>query len=73
MTLDLDAATEDSSPGDPPLTFGGGPRRCPGEAEARALAAGVLEGVLPGWRAADVVWADTPGLRMPLRLEVARR
>jgi cytochrome P450 len=73
LTLDLDAATEDSSPDDPPLTFGHGPRRCPGEAEARALAAGVLEGVLPGWRAAEVVWADTPGLRMPLRLEVARR
>jgi cytochrome P450 len=73
VTLDLEAATEDSGPGDAPLTFGGGPRRCPGEAEARALAAGVLEGVLPGWRAAEVVWADTPGLRMPLRLEVARR
>jgi cytochrome P450 len=73
VTLDLEAAAADSGPGDPPLTFGAGFRRCPGEAEAMALAAGVLEGVLLGWRAAEVVWADTPGLRMPLRLEVARR
>jgi len=72
VTLDLDAATRDSGPDDPPLTFGSGVRPCPGVPQAVALASGVLEALLP--RCAPdpevVTWADLPALRLPARLEL---
>lgn len=46
VLLDLDAAVLDASADARPLAFGSGLRPCPGEAQARAIAAGVLEPVL---------------------------
>jgi cytochrome P450 len=73
VTLDLDAAIRDARPGDSPLTFGSGLRPCPGEAQAMALAAGVLEALLPrcACEPDGVEWADLPALRLPARLNVA--
>ena len=72
VTLDLEAAARDSRPGDPPLTFGSGLRPCPGEAQALALAAGVLEALLPRCvcELDKVEWADLPALRRPERLDL---
>lgn len=73
VTLDLEAAAADSGPGDPPLAFGSGVRPCPGSAQALALAAGVLDALLP--RCAPeplgLAWAGLPALRLPERLELA--
>lgn len=44
VTLDVAAASLDpDAAGQPPLTFGAEPRRCPGERFAMALAAGIIE------------------------------
>ncbi|MEU0155211.1 cytochrome P450 [Micromonospora fulviviridis] len=59
----------------PALTFGAGPRGCPGEQHALALAAGVVE-VLRGRcrpAAAPVHYAPHPTLRVPTSLEVMFR
>ena len=42
VTLDIAAANRDGDTSAPVLTFGSEPRRCPGEAHALALAAGIL-------------------------------
>jgi cytochrome P450 len=72
VTLDLDAAARDSRSGDPPLTFGSGLRPCPGEAQALALAAGVLEALLPRCvcELGKVEWANLPALRRLERLDL---
>jgi cytochrome P450 len=72
VMLDLEAAARDSRAGDPPLTFGSGLRPCPGEAQARALAAGVLEALLPrcACELRKVEWADLAALRRPERLDL---
>jgi hypothetical protein len=69
VTLDLDAAGNEAA--EPPLTFGSGLRPCPGADQAVALAAGVLEALLPayGCTPEGVRWADLPALRLPERLE----
>ena len=72
VTLDLEAAARDCRPGDPPLAFGSGVRPCPASRQARALAAGVLDALLPRC-AADphrLEWADLPALRLPARIEL---
>lgn len=72
VTLDLEAAARDCRPGDPPLAFGSGVRPCPASSRARALAAGVLDALLPRC-AADphrLEWADLPALRLPERIEL---
>jgi cytochrome P450 len=72
VTLDLDAAVADAGPGDPPLTFGSGLRPCPGVPQALALAAGVLDALLPRCALAPdgVAYAELPALRLPARLEL---
>lgn len=59
----------------PHLTFGHGRRPCPGGDAALALAGGVVEVVLARCRLADphVALEPSPNLRIPSRLEVARR
>jgi cytochrome P450 len=59
----------------PHLTFGHGRRPCPGGDAALALAGGVVEVVLAGCQLADphVALEPSPNLRIPSRLEVARR
>lgn len=72
VTLDLEAATRDARDGDPPMAFGSGVRPCPGAAPATAVAAGVLDALLP--RCAPdperVAWADLPALRLAERIEL---
>jgi cytochrome P450 len=72
VTLDIDAAGSEAGPGDPPMTFGSGLRPCPAPAQAIALAAGVVDAVLPRCRCEPglVTWADLPALRQPDRLEL---
>jgi hypothetical protein len=69
VTLDLDAAGCEAA--EPPLTFGSGLRPCPGADQAVALAAGVLDALLPRYdcNPEGVRWADLPALRLPERLE----
>lgn len=57
------------------LTFGHGRRPCPGGDAALALAGGVVEVVLARCQLADphVTLEPPPNLRIPSRLEVARR
>jgi len=57
------------------LTFGHGRRPCPGGDAALALAGGVVEVVLARCRLTDphVTLEPSPNLRIPSRLEVARR
>lgn len=67
--VDLDAA-------DPPLPFGAGRHRCPGEAHALALAEGVLGALdAAGAVVVDAPEADEPraNLRIPTRLVVRLR
>jgi cytochrome P450 len=75
VTLDLDAASRDSGPGDPPLAFGSGVRPCPGAEQAMALAAGVLEALLPrcALGPGGPTWVEGSPLRLPLRLELVVR
>jgi cytochrome P450 len=44
VALDIAEANQD---GGPPVSFGFGPRACPGAEHAPALAAGALESALP--------------------------
>jgi cytochrome P450 len=71
VVLDLDAASRESEPGLPPVTFGSGLRPCPGEAQARGLARGVLEALLArGSVVADgIACVVSPVFRMPARVE----
>ncbi|MGV9809820.1 cytochrome P450, partial [Micromonospora chersina] len=57
------------------LTFGAGPRGCPGERHALALAAGVVEVLRARCRPArtPVRYAPHPTLRVPTSLEVTFR
>jgi cytochrome P450 len=58
---------------DPPLPFGAGHHRCPGEAHARALTAGVLDALADaGAAVVDADPADEPraNLRVPVRVVV---
>ncbi|WP_245716212.1 cytochrome P450 [Micromonospora humi] len=57
------------------LTFGAGPRGCPGERHALALAAGVVDVVRRRCRRVDrpVRYAPHPTLRVPTRIEVILR
>ncbi|MEU4365933.1 cytochrome P450 [Micromonospora chersina] len=59
----------------PALTFGAGPRGCPGERHALALAAGVVEVLRARCRPAGtpVRYAPHPTLRVPTSLEVMFR
>ncbi|MFF4889002.1 cytochrome P450 [Micromonospora chersina] len=59
----------------PALTFGAGPRGCPGERHALALAAGVVEVLRARCRPArtPVRYAPHPTLRVPTSLEVTFR
>lgn len=72
VTLDVETASRGLGPGDGTLTFGSGVRPCPAGEHALALAAGVLDALLP--RCALVpgglAWADLPAIRLPARLEV---
>lgn len=69
VTLDLDAASRDLAAGAHPLAFGRGPRCCPGEEHAIALAEGILDALLPRIAGPyEVVWADHPTLRLPASL-----
>jgi cytochrome P450 len=54
------------------LTFGAGPRPCPGREQALALAAGVVAPVLRRCRLApgELAWADSPNLHALERLDV---
>lgn len=66
VVLDLEASR---------LPYGAGPRACPGEAHAVAIAAAVVEAVLA---AAEVVedapaYERSPNLRVPARVRVSRR
>ncbi len=86
IVLDLAAANRDASqfpdphrfePGrpSPSLTFGAGPRRCPGDMLAVAIAAGALVAIVERCELADpdVPIRPSPNLSVPLRLDVARR
>jgi cytochrome P450 len=55
-------------------TFGAGRRPCPGEAQARALAAGVLDAILETCDLADqpLSYVPSPNLRMPAEFLVSR-
>jgi cytochrome P450 len=72
VLLDLDAASGQGGPDDHPSQFGSGIRPCPGQAEALALAEGVLDAlvshgvVLDG----DAAYADSPAFRLPERIVV---
>ncbi|MFC3502249.1 cytochrome P450 [Micromonospora krabiensis] len=59
----------------PALTFGAGPRGCPGQRHALALAAGVLDVLRDRCRCASgpVRYEPHPLLRVPTRLEVVPR
>lgn len=59
----------------PALTFGAGPRGCPGRRHALALASGVLDVLRERCRRAPepVTYAPHPLLRVPTRLEVIPR
>lgn len=72
VTLDLEAAADGAAAGDPPLAFGSGLRPCPGIDQAVAVAAGVLDAVLPRCTVdpAGLAWADMAALRLPDRLEL---
>lgn len=68
-----DRCAVDLAAADPPLPFGAGRHRCPGEAHALALAAGVLDAL----DAAGAVVIDAPNtdeprqnLRIPTRVVV---
>jgi cytochrome P450 len=54
------------------LTFGHGPRRCPGDPHALAIAAGVLDALRSRCRRVRcaVDYEPSPNLRIPMRLEV---
>jgi cytochrome P450 len=86
VVCDIDAANRDPEvferpdvfdpdrPQRPSLTFGDGIRPCPGQAEAVALAAGVVDAVRGRalWLAGeDVELEPSPALRIPARLLVA--
>jgi len=86
VVLDLAAANRDANQFPDPhrfepgrssssLTFGAGPRRCPGESLAVAIAAGALEAIIERCELADpdVPIRPSPNLSVPLRLDVARR
>jgi len=55
-------------------TFGAGRRPCPGADQATALAAGVLDAILPACELADqqVGYVPSPNLRIPAKLEIIR-
>ena len=69
------AAGEQGAPG-PPATFGTGLHACPGAAQARALAGGVLDGLAAsGWQVLPgqhVQHEPRPNLRVPATLLVKR-
>ncbi|WP_446215416.1 cytochrome P450 [Micromonospora sp. IBHARD004] len=86
LLLRFDAANRDPavfaepdrfSPGRPgrASTFGAGPRGCPGERHALALAAGVVDVLRRRCRAtgAEISYDPHPTLRVPTRLEVIPR
>lgn len=93
VVLDLAAANRDRSvvahsdrfdpsrPHPPHLTFGHGPRACPGDRQARAIAGAVVAAVLdrcapPGPGAdssAEPEFEPSPNLAVPVRLEVIVR
>lgn len=68
-------AAENGQPSGP-ATFGGGPHECPGSAQARALAAGVLAALKIGrWIAVDeqrVRYEPRPNLRVPASVLMRR-
>ena len=53
-------------------TFGAGRRPCPGADQAVALAAGVLDAILPACELADqqIDYVPSPNLRIPARLDI---
>jgi cytochrome P450 len=57
------------------LAFGYGQRRCPGVAQAVALAEGSVAPLLARcrWTGAEISYPEPPGLRAPERLELAER
>lgn len=68
-----DRRVVDLAAADPPLPFGAGRHRCPGEAHALALAGGVLDALdAAGAVAVDIPETDEPrpNLRIPTRLVV---
>jgi cytochrome P450 len=71
VILDLEAAGRDVAPDAPPLAFGSGIRPCPGADQALALAAGVLEALLPRCAPGPdgPTWMEGP-LRLPQSLEL---
>lgn len=86
VVLDLAAANRDASqfpdphrfePGrpTPSLTFGAGPRKCPGDSLAVAIAAGALAAIIERCELADpdIPIRPSPNLSVPRRLDVTRR
>jgi cytochrome P450 len=72
IALDLTAARDDPAGH---LAFGSGPRTCPGEAHARALAGGAVEPLLGRcrWTGAEISYPEPPALHVPVRLELTER
>ncbi len=75
IVLDLESAVGEQAPiADPqPLTFGSGLRPCPGETQAMALAAGVLDELTRRCTilADGIAYAVSPAFRLPARVELA--
>jgi cytochrome P450 len=73
LLLDLEAASDQDARERGPMTFGSGLRPCPGEREAVALAAGVLDALRSRSAVVEdgVAYVVSPVFRVPARVEVA--
>jgi cytochrome P450 len=72
VVLDLEAASATRGPGERPMAFGSGIRPCPGEAQAMALALGVVEALLSSRVVIveAVTYADSAAFRLPESIRV---
>jgi cytochrome P450 len=72
VLLDLEAASGEGGPADRPSQFGSGIRPCPGQAEALALAEGVIDALVSHGVVVDgdVTYANSPAFRLPERIVV---